>query len=268
MIKYSDDFDTLDAETVKPLEGNISPEAINAQVNAVLSDVGVPPEIDGPTDCVVNLPSGQSALVRELTGDDEEALAKIDRNTHTTKFMATLLQRGVEELNDEPVTAKDLKNLLLGDREALILGIRIATFGKKIELYDLICPGENCGVLLDIDIDVSTIPIEPIVEDRFKVNLWKGGIVEVRLPNGFDQEEVFNRDKTSAEQNTILLSRCIQGYSLTDVKKLGVKDRRNILTAIVEHTGGPQYGKVTFTHEDCGTEVPVVITAGHLFQDL
>ncbi len=267
-VQYSAEFDTLDAPTVSPLKGETSPEVVNAQVKSILTDVGEAPEISAPTNCVVDLPSGGTALVKELTGADEEALAKINRITHTAKFMATLLERGVEQINDEPVTAQALKNLVLGDREALILAIRVATFGKIIEFKDYICTGENCGEKLDVEVDISTIPSVPVVSEPFDVELWKGGSVEVRLPNGHDQEAIFDPKKTPAEQNTALLSRCIKGLAEKDVRKLGVKDRRKILDEIVKRTGGPEYDKVTFTHELCGTEVPVVITAGDLFQDL
>ncbi len=267
-VQYSAEFDTLDAPTISPLAGESSPEVVNAQVKAVLSDVGKPPEISAPADCVVDLPSGGTAIVRELTGADEEALAKINRVTHTAKFMATLLERGVENLNDEPATAQGLKNLLLGDREALILAIRVATFGKTLEFKDYICTGENCGESLDVEVDISTIPSGTVSGAPFEVSLWKGGEVEVRLPNGHDQEAIFDPKKTPAEQNTALLTRCVSGLSEKEVRKLGVKDRRAILDEIIKRTGGPEYDKVTFTHELCGTEVPVLITAGDLFQDL
>lgn len=267
VTQYSAEFDDLDATTVDAREGG-GAEAINASVQSILTDVGEQPEIVSPQPSTVDLPSGGDAMVRELNGEDEEALSKINRVTHTAKFMAALLERGVEQLNGEVPTGKAIKDLLLGDREALILAIRVATFGPSIEFANYVCPGEACGESLDVDIDVSTIPSKKIAETSFEVDLWKGGTVEVRMPNGHDQEAVFDPKKTPAEQNTELLARCVLNGNHKTAKALGVKDRRKILDAIVERTGGPQYNDVTFTHKVCGTEVPVVITAGDLFQDI
>jgi hypothetical protein len=45
-------------------------------------------------------------------------------------------------------------------------------------------------------------------------------------------------------------------------------DRKRILDAIENKQPGPQYNEVKFTHDSCGKEVPLFISAGDLFQGL
>jgi len=49
---------------------------------------------------------------------------------------------------------------------------------------------------------------------------------------------------------------------------MGVADRKKILKEVVKRQPGPKYDGVTFTHEDCGEEVSLLITVGDLFLDL
>src|SRR3954468_25079938 len=100
----------------------------NATVASLIAFDGEPPKIDAPPDGTVLLPGGletddgivRDAVVRELNGEDEEALAKA--SGHTLRYVQALL-RGVETIGGEPVDNKVLRRLLIGDREELILAI-------------------------------------------------------------------------------------------------------------------------------------------------
>lgn len=98
------------------------------------------PLIEEPPDTVVKLPGGlltangeviREAEVRELTGEHEEALVRVRRSGSFVKFVNMLLTCGVVTLGSEAATAKTLTRLLLGDRDALILGIRRATLRRR-----------------------------------------------------------------------------------------------------------------------------------------
>jgi hypothetical protein len=279
-------FDDVEAPVLKAVEGDAA--TINASIQAVLGDVGERPVVDFPSDTEVLLPGGllrdgvtfREAEVRELTGEDEEALSRAQGNN--LRFVGTLLRQGVVSIGGDRVTNEVLKELLIGDRDALVLGIRRATFGNDLDFKDLICPG--CNAKLDVTVHLDEVPIRkldnPLIRE-FTVELSRGASAVVRLPNGGDQEAIFaDPELTSAEQNTILLSRVVQ--TITDrtgretkvrnnplpVRSLGVADRKRILTFLDEHVPGPAYNEVTFKHEECGKETPLSLTVGDLFLDL
>jgi hypothetical protein len=273
-------------------------DGANAQIAALLTaDSTVTlPVITPPVDGFVRLPGGlvqnrypeppvliaSEATVRELNGADEEAIYKVRRNP--LRLLTTILTCGTEMLGDHHPNASLLKDLLIGDREALILGIRRATYGDEIELGGFTCPG--CGETLDLKITLDDIPIktlgDPINGTKFNVNLWKGGYAKVRLPNGHDQEAVAQAGETAtdSEINSVMLSRCVQSTVSADgeehvvagnvaaVNALGLKDRKAILTEINARQPGPRYDEVKFTHDSCGKESPLLLTVGDLFREL
>ena len=222
----------------------------------------------------------RSAEVRELTGADEEALAKV--SGHPGRFVSALLKCGVVRVGEYESSPALLRELLIGDRDSLVLAISRATFGNEIAYDNIGCP--HCNERLDIKIHLDDIPMKRMEDDgerEFDVVLRKGRIARVRLPTGNDQEILFESfDASGPEQNTILLSRCV--LSLTDsngrpkkvnnsksqVTALGVVDRRAILKALADRTIGPEYDKVSFHHESCNREVTVEVSVNDLFRGL
>jgi hypothetical protein len=220
--------------------------------------------------------------VQELTGEHEELIAKSRRSPNIARFVSTILECGISTIGGEPAQKADIKKLLLGDREQLLMEIRRVTYGDELEFAGLNCP--QCGELLDVTITLDDIPISRLEssEDRaFEVKLRKGGKAIVRLPNGEDQEAVLeNAEATDAERNTVMLERCVS--SLVDkagnkthvpsrpvaVRELSVPDRHAILDEVVKRQSGPNYNGVTFTHESCGKEVPLFLGQGDLFPHL
>jgi hypothetical protein len=65
-----------------------------------------------------------TAEVRELTGADEEAIAKI---TDYGRSLLAILERGTVKIGDKPATKEVLDKLLAGDRDYLLMKIRIVT---------------------------------------------------------------------------------------------------------------------------------------------
>lgn len=272
-----------------------NPGVSNAQIEALLTG-GTKvekPEITPPAGGEFRLPGGlvlgsdfanvrYDAGVRELTGVDEEAITKA-RQSSLGKFLSTLLSCGTETVGDQKASPALLSNLLLGDRDMLLLEIRRATYGDTIEWDEFSCP--FCGEKFHLAVGLDEIPVRRMDDPSsrvFEVPLRKGGKVFVRLPVGSDQEALLAvADRYSgAEQNTLLLSRVL--ISVVDkageetgvtgntdfARNLGVVDRQSILTAITERQPGPQYNDVKFTHESCGKEVPLFISTGDLFQGL
>lgn len=270
-----------------------NPNKANADIAKVLAeaDQAAMPVIDFPVDDTVILPGGlvrnneliKNVQVKELTGSDEEALARASQSMNAFVFMDRLLKQGVVQIGNEPASEKDklLGQLLIGDREALILGIRRATYGEKIEVTGWQC--SNCGVKEDLVMDLSDIPVtsmaDPMNDTTFKVPLRKGGFALVRLATGADQLAVYeNTELTVAQGQTILLSRCV--VSINDskgehfmagfpsmAKDMSVVDRHAILNQLRDRQPGPKYDKIEYTCPACNENVFVVVSIGHLFLD-
>jgi hypothetical protein len=123
-------------------------------------------------DTHVELPGGfldsdgtlvRTAEVRELTGFDEEALAKA---ATPAKVMHLLLQRGVVKVGDQKPDQSTFNSLLAGDRDMLLLAIRKATYGPDID-FTVICP--ECGETVDLNIDLNDVEVKTLSEasDRY-----------------------------------------------------------------------------------------------------
>jgi hypothetical protein len=272
-----------------------NPGQANAAIAALLSQGTevAKPEIAVPAGGQFRLPGGfvsgndfssarYDAEVRELTGADEEAITKA-RNGGIGKFISTLLDSGTVAVGDQKSSPALLSNLLLGDRDTLLLEIRRATYGDEIVWDRYSCP--HCGEEFRLSVTLDEIPVRRLADpaDRvFEVELRKGRKAYARLPIGADQDAVLAivERTTESEQNTLLISRCLISVVEADgsenavtgnpdfARSLGIVDRKRILDAIEEKQPGPQYNDVKFTHDSCGKEVPLFISAGDLFQGL
>jgi hypothetical protein len=164
--------------------------------------------------------------------------------------------------------------MLSGDRDAILLGIRIATFGKDVE-YSASCPKclESQNFIIDLTTDVETKQLtEPISDRVFSVKL-KNGEAIVTLPNGITNKKLLDADdKSTSELVTIVLSGCIVSIDGTPslgvqtALNLGILDREAIVSAIYKKTPGPRLGEVTKACKACDNEVPLPLSLASLFQ--
>lgn len=261
----------------------VNPALANDLLNKALNESPAQdnsPEIVLPSDVTVDLPGGfitatgevvSSAEVRELNGKDEEAIA---RATTLGKALVTILQRGTVKIGNEPATDQVLDQLLIGDRDQLLLGILKATFGPKVEILSY-CPGcnDNKTVQIDVNADIKVKILTDPVNDRIFTVTGKNKEFTVKLPNGVVQKKMIeNMDKTSAELSTLILEGCVikigdsPVYSALQVQTLSVVDRRKIVDEINTRAPGPQFTDVTVQCPDCEGEVLVPINLGTLFQ--
>lgn len=252
-----------------------SVQSIAALVNQASADPL--PLIDAPPSGVTQLMRGievgdtwlTEAEVRELNGDDEEALARFDLNKEAaSSFFALLLGRAVVRIGDMKPDADVINDLIIGDRDLLFLRIIEATYGRKRE-FELKCPecNENNTVVIDLrdDFPLRHTDIDPKAE-RHEVTLRNGDIVQLRLPTGRDQRVLHARKvKTAAEGNTTLLAECVEAVNgkppannLAWARSLGVVDRRK-LVEFFRNAPGPQMEEVTVPCASCSfvMNVPV-----------
>jgi hypothetical protein len=257
-----------------------SPQA-QAAMERLLADADKPeatprPQIETPRDGFVTIPGGikvgeetiTEVEVQELTGEAEERLAKARTSNDPMRFYNTLLEEGIASVGGKS-PEEVIGQMLVGDRETILLGIREATYGPEIELGTAFC--EECREEFDATIEVKDIPIRPLEsETTFTVPLRKGGKAKVRLPEGADQTAYLKDPSlTDSERNSVLLSRCVitlpqngeempvSGFPSL-VLSLGVVDRRNILAEIDKRQPGPRYDGLEIEHE-CGSKVAVFV---------
>lgn len=262
---------------------------VAAKIDAVLAAEPPRPEIGEAHDDIVQFPGGftygdvvvRHGRVRELTGADEEELA---RTTTTEGLINTLLTRGVislGELVQNP--AHLLDGLLIGDRDALILGIRRVCFGNHIEFEKFVCPScaSEFQVSFDLD-DIPTVRSTTPGEMNILVDLRGGRRAKVRLATGYDQAALLESDRkgktNAAEQDTLLLSRTVLAIINPDgteyeigankdvVRNLTLADRRAIMRASQARRPGPRMNEAKIVCPDCAAETEVPITVDLLFR--
>jgi hypothetical protein len=261
-----------------------NPEAAAAAVADILerADESPQPEVADVPDCNVTLPAGlidvrtgdliTDAVVRELTGEDEEAIARAGNNPG--RIMDTVLLHGVESIGNRPVTRDILDVLLAGDRDALIVGVRVATFGSHLELGEITCPHCEKAQLRTVDLvkdlEVSKLP-DPKLR-KFEVKLRRGKAF-VSLPTGEVQRAISSsEDRNPVVLNNILLRKCVTDIdgmpvvSEEQIKKLGIADRQKLIEAILDHPVGPRLGAVKLPCEACHENIDLALSFNVLFR--
>ena len=208
------------------------------------------------------------AKFRELTGDDEEALAGLEhkKDITYTEYMNTLLERAVTHIGGLDVQKLPgvVNKLILADRDMLFLGVVRATYGLTRELR-VRCPhcGESNDVEINLDEDFPIKRPDFDVRDTIDVKTTKG-IVQLRLPNGEDTVLAQKNAKTDAEINTAMLSRCAV-FSEDDepadrvqwAKSLNMGDRRKLVNTLLNIQLGPDLEAVDTQCASCGKNMPL-----------
>ena len=271
--------------TIKAAENPQLANQLLEDVNKIVNQevMGSVPEVVIPSlpDTTVTLAAGlidpfentvsTTAEVRELNGADEEAIAKL---SDPGKALLAILERATVSIGDQPSTKQLLGSLLAGDREALLLAIRKATFGSEVEVSTVCdkCP-ELQTFKIDLNKDVELKKLEdPIRDRRFTVEL-KAGLAKVNLPTGDVQTQIINAtDKNSAELDTMLLVACVTEIgdqpvlSPNRIRTLGITDRRLLLDEIAKRNPGPQLSEIKKACGTCGQEVYLPLTLAELFR--
>lgn len=267
----------------KTINAASNPSLANKLVADALQDTKTieKAEITAPFNGVVDLPVGyltpsgeviRTAEVRELNGKDEEFIV---RQGTVGKAILSIVDKATVKIGDQPATPEMLSNLLLGDRDALALGIYKATFGDTVELpgYCTICT-EAKEVEVDLRTDIKTkVLSDPINERAFEFQGRKG-VYQVLLPTGHAQKALLSAtDKSAPELQTILLEQCLLSIngspvvSPIQVQNLNLKDRKDLIAEINQRNPGPQFDTVEVDCGDCGEgKVRVPMSLGAIFQ--
>jgi hypothetical protein len=169
-----------------------------------------------------------------LTGQDEELLAQA-RRKESASLVTTVLSRCVSRLgNIHPLNEALARQLLVADRQYLLLKLRQMTFGDRVHA-ELFCPWPDCGKRVSIDFNVDDVPVQASTDKGplYHMTLSPAAAGEAdpadreihfRLPNGADQELISPLlTENEAKALTLLLACCIQrigGSGVTDESQI------------------------------------------------
>ncbi len=188
-----------------------------------------------------NLPGGwidpagvvhREVLLSPLTGREEALLAENHKGEYAS-LVTTVLSRCVRQIGEiRPVPESLTENLLIADRDYLLLKIREATFGSQVQAT-VPCPWPDCGEKTDIDFLIDDIPVTSSEEKgpiynlvlspgaAFTQNGEKHRELTFRLPTGVDQSKVVPMlAQNEARALGELLTRCLQTIGSLNIETI------------------------------------------------
>ena len=238
------------------------------------------PQVDLPTSLKVDLYRGlyipesdkwyTTATVRELNGVDEEALSAFDvqKNVTYSEYMTHLLKRSVVSIGDLEIDVKTeiIDSLIVGDRDALFLGVLKATYGRyrTFQVTCRECGGDN-DITMDLDKDFTSEPVKVDLHKLIDVKLKNNTVVQLQYPTGGDSQTAGKRGKTTAEQNTIILSRCaiLEGKTTAEkeawARGLSLADRNKLVKALFSAQPGPRMEEVETQCSHCNAKIVLAL---------
>jgi hypothetical protein len=210
------------------------------------------------------------AVIRELNGADEEAIASLTSKQDLvySDYMSALLKRAVVSIGDLEIEDNQsvVDNLIIGDRDLLFIGAMKATYGRFREM-EVTCG--NCGannfVTLNLDEDFKYELPEGDFTKSIEVTLRNGDVIYLNYPTGADSAYVAKKAKTTAEQNTAMLARCtVWGDNKPrDVeawaRSLGVGDRGKLVRALTSNPPGPKMEEVKTQCASCKEDLVIIM---------
>jgi hypothetical protein len=158
-----------------------------------------------------------------LSGREEELLAGNHR-LESASLVTSILSRCIQRVGAvSPVSRRVVRDLLVADRQVLLLKLRGVTFGDQVQAT-IFCSWPDCSNRMDLDFSIQDIPIKesedkgPIYRMELSPEAALAGDcgeayreIAFRLPNGGDQEAISPLlDKDEAKASAMLLGRCIQ----------------------------------------------------------
>ncbi|HEX8620312.1 MAG TPA: hypothetical protein VF911_22215 [Thermoanaerobaculia bacterium] len=181
----------------------------------------------------ITLPGGRwrngalerDALLRPVRGEDELFLAEEAEGLTPARRTTLTLARCLERLGEEsPVSLESARTLTAGDREALLLHLRRATFGETLTSV-LLCPREGCDERMDLELRVSELLVPPSSEPTevhsFTID---GEEIRFRLPNGADLEDAAELARSDVDAALRLIrERCVLSSKDTDTRLLSAR---------------------------------------------
>ena len=218
----------------------------------------------------------KTAVVREVNGWDEEVLARMSQKEGTARGeqLVTLLERATISIGDEKATSEVLDMLYSGDWDALLLGIRIASFGSEV-VWQYPCQGcdnQDRTVTVDLTTDLTPRHLGLNDPDTF-THEGKRSTYVVGYPKGSSTRRMFRtKSVTVAAIVTESLYGAvvsIDGKPVTDIgqiRSMPSVDRESIFRKVNQQMPSLRLEEVKKTCNECGSGVRVPLTLAALFR--
>lgn len=194
--------------------------------------------------------------LKPLTGREEEIITEKEDEKLVATLLTQILQNCIKRIGPfTEINSEIVQNLLIADRDYLLLCLRRLTFGNKVEAR-VHCPNQKCGELLDISFNIKDLKIskKKLGNGIFSATLSQRAAyrdennvlhdeIEFTLPVVGDQEEaakIYYENESKAL--TTLFTRCIKRIgSITEINEelvssLSILARREIELMIKEHS--------------------------------
>ncbi|MBZ5523735.1 MAG: hypothetical protein LAP21_15995 [Acidobacteriia bacterium] len=212
----------------------------------------------------------KTVIVRQLTGRDEELLAD-RRYRNAAQQVSEFLAQVLVEIPglDKPVSKELVSEMLIGDRDYLLLRLRQICLGDQVEQV-MRCPAPACGQKADVEFLISELPVrrvkavQPLYEFDLSEPLQKSdprsGHVALRLPTGLDLEAILEcKDVNPAMANTKLFARIVkklgrEPLSEDAARELPMRARHEITDFLRKITPGPEL-KIEIQCPHCGGDM-------------
>lgn len=212
-----------------------------------------------------------NATIRELNGEDEEAIASLTSKPDLVynDYMSALLKRAVVSIGDIDVEDNPsvVENLIIGDRDLLFIGAMKATYGRFREM-EVSCG--NCAttnfVTLNLEEDFKFDMPKGDFTKPLEVTMRNGSVLKINYPTGADSAYVTKKAKTTAEQNTLMIARCVV-WGDEDrprdpekwARSLGVSDRNKLVRALTSNPPGPKMEEVKTQCASCKEDLIILM---------
>ena len=238
----------------------------------------VDPHVDLPRGLMYNGTWNTRAVVRELTGLDEEAMARVKEISEIYDIVLALgtVRIGEVDLESQTLPSRQgqLQQLLLGERDMLFVGIIRMTYGDRKTMI-LTCPtcGERQELIVTLSEDFAVTEVADVMQTEFDFTTSKGD--KIRLPPGGGRRPdrgaaAQGRLDGRAEQHPAVALHQVgqrrprrepDGYA----RKLPLRDRHALLAALIEHQPSVDM-TVTVDCVACREEQTIALGWGDLFQ--
>lgn len=240
-------------------------------------------DIVAPPTLTVNLPGGlvdidgtvvKTATVRELNGWDEEALTRLSSKGDNPpgRILLEVIGRATVSIGNEDADPNLLQMLYAGDWDALLLGIRISSYGSMVG-WKFDC--DNCGKndqVLTIDLERDVKQRELPLDERSFVYEGKRDNYRVGYPKGSAAKRMLTAKTIDP---ALVLTETLYGSieqinnepvtSIDQIRAMPSADREDLFMQI--STGAPAVLLEEVTKNcTCGSEVKVPLSLAALFR--
>jgi hypothetical protein len=216
-----------------------------------------------PQTVLVTLPSGREAVIREMTGEDEDLLTN-EKLVKAGRAQNMLIGNLLMKLDGKKPVGQDVMEMWSADRAAVLLHARALSFGPALDGKHE-CQNADCktGIAIHVDDllhDLKYVPLEG--EPEYEVTLPSGKAARLRPMRGSDEARMLQARQKGELVTELLFSRIIdiEGIDPNDRNQLRswlrsapLRERRVLRESLERHEFGYQT-QVDVTCHVCNTE--------------